>query len=149
MSASEIAKKVLEEHRGLDEQVKLLRLRVSAPWQRSLSEWFEHCLEHFRHFHTQLRRHMEMEEYGGFLKPAADRRPTMIPLINQLRAEHRSMIADCVKIERFLENGRGSSDDVERVRELIEALLQHLDKHEESENELLQRAFTLDIGTGD
>lgn len=149
MQPSEIAQRVLEEHRCLDEQINLLRMRMAAPWEKSLSEWFARGLEHFRHFHTQLRRHMEMEESGGFLKPAADKRPTLIPLINRLRSEHSSMIASCVEIERLLENREGSSQDVERVRRMIDVLLQHLHTHEEAENELLQRAFTLDIGTGD
>ena len=64
MDTSIISERAIELHKKLDREVELLKLRLAVPYRSDVRKWFEACGIHFRHFHTELRRHMEMEEEG-------------------------------------------------------------------------------------
>ncbi len=150
MNDHQIARQTREEHRKLDQEIELLTLRLCPRSEVSLKTWFAHCTEHFRHFHTQLRRHMELEEYGGFLKAVRERRPTLAREVEVLRDQHRDMLKVCTAIEEFLEDCRvPTAADEARVRSDIEQLLASLEAHEQQENRLVQQVFVQDIGSGD
>ena len=150
MDGSQILQQALEEHRNLDREIEILKLRLGAPAENSIAKWMGHCIEHFRHFHTLLRRHMEMEEKGGFMQVVRERRPSLDTVIDRLQGEHTTMRHICNGIEVFLERcTEPTVDDAAVVREKTEALLAELHRHESEENKLVQEAFTQDIGAGD
>jgi len=150
MEQMSIAQEAVEEHARLTREIEMLKLRLAASSKRSPSDWFEHCTEHFRHFHTQLRKHMEMEEYGGFMKHVRERRPTLTHEVEALQRQHRQMLHKCVNIESYMLDGKQPPEEsIAKVREDIEDLLRSLHDHEITENKLVQQAFVQDIGAGD
>lgn len=150
MEGKLIAEQALKEHEHLNAEIKVLKIRLSVKCDDSVSDWFAHCVDHFRHFHTQLRKHMEFEEADGFMDPVSDQRPTLSPQVEVLRHEHRQLISECVKIEHFLITCKSpTSTDVSSARNQIDQLLERLHHHEMEENKLVLEAFTRDIGVGD
>ncbi len=150
MDWSQIAQQALEEHKKLGREIEILKLRLAAPAESSISKWMVHCTEHFRHFYTLLRQHMEMEERGGFMKVVREHRPSLDTIIDKLQDEHGTMRQSCRDIEVFLECCTNPTpEDVEEIRQRTQALLVELHRHKAEENKLVQDAFTQDIGAGD
>lgn len=150
MDSSQIVQQALEAHRKLDREVEILKLRLAAQTAGSLADWMVNCTTHFQEFRRMLNEHLKMEEEGGFMTVVRDRRPTLSARIDELMDEHHVMRRACGEIEDFLgHHPAPSPDEVARVRQMVEALLDRLQRHEVTENTLVQEAFTQDIGTGD
>lgn len=145
-----IAEQALEAHRQLDEEIDELRTAIAADVGSRPESWLAHCVECFRRFHTNLRRHIEIEESGGFMEPVVQRRPTLTPQVDQLRLEHRVMVDCCEGLEHDMQRtGTLKPEDADVLRARVHELLAALRKHEHTENAMVQDVFSQDIGTGD
>lgn len=150
MDAEQLAKRALEEHQRLNTDIKYLVGLLNSKPENSQAEWFAACRDSFRHFHTQLRTHIEVEELDGFMRPVCERRPTLTPVLDRLLKEHHDMLARCTVIEQFLCAHRETTEkNCARAQDDVRALLADLERHEAAENKLLQEVFNRDIGTGD
>ncbi|MCG3138583.1 MAG: hypothetical protein HJJLKODD_02448 [Phycisphaerae bacterium] len=150
MDDATIAQKALKIHEELDREVDLLRLRMASKPDAHGDHWLTAFASHFRHFHTQLRSHFEMEEEGGFMKPVVDKRPTLSPQIARLREEHRQMRHLCYELEMFVEECRAPSlQQIAHIRERSDEIIDCLKAHEKAENQLIQDAFQLDLGSSE
>lgn len=142
--------KALDEHRKLNREVEILKLRLDAPVQNSPSKWMAHCVDHFRKFQTLLIDHQTMEETEGFMTVVRERRPTLSGRVDALKAEHGVIRKQCDELREEMEkHAEPSSDEVARVRALAGKLLEVLYLHEREENRLVQEALTRDLGAGD
>ena len=150
MDAEQLAKEALEEHQRLNTDIKHLVGLLNSKPENSQADWFAACRDSFRHFHTQLRRHIEVEELDGFLRPVCQCRPTLTPRVDRLLQEHHEMLAACTAIEAFFHQRQNptSEECVEGRRGALD-LIARLEQHEAAENNLIQEAFNLDLGVGD
>ncbi len=145
-----IAEQALEAHRQLDEEIEELRAAMDAEIGERSNAWLAQAVESFRRFHTNLRRHIEIEESGGFLEPVVQRRPTLTPQVDQLMHEHREMVECCEGLEHDMHSAdKVEPADVDALRGRVHDLLVALQKHEHTENAIVQDVFSQDIGTGD
>ncbi len=150
MDEQQIAQQALEAHDELDRQIDRLKLELNATFETSIPDWLANCAQHFRHFHSGLRAHMEIEEGDGFMVTVRQRRTTLTREVEGLLQQHREMTASCEDIERsLLALSDPRRQDVTVIRERINALLTALEQHEQAENKLVQEVFTQDIGAGD
>lgn len=151
MDERKIVQRAMEEHERLDSEIAGLQRCLAGSHEEALCGWFEAAFEGFRHLHTQLRKHMEMEEQDGFMQPVRTRRPMLTSRVDRLLQEHREMISRCVAIELFLEQCTKNpvSQNVAIVRARVDSLFEALQRHEADENRLVQTAFNLELGAGD
>lgn len=150
MDWSAAAQKALEEHRKLNREIEILKLRLDAPLQDAPSKWMAHCVDHFREFQALLNDHMDMEETEGFMTMVREHRPTLGPRVDTFQAEHGTIRRQCVELRDELEKYTDpTTDEVTRVREIVGKLLEVLRLHDAGEIKLVQEAFTQDLGTGD
>lgn len=150
MDWSQAAKIALEEHRKLNREVDILRLRLNTPSHESRLRWMTQCAAHFNHFLELLLIHMEMEEEGGFMPIVRERRPTLERRVDALESEHVTIRKACSELQGFFETCTDpTTEDVQQVRRMTGALLDILRDHDNEENKLIQDVLIQDIGTGD
>ncbi len=150
MDWSAAAQKALEEHRKLNREIEILKLRLDSPLQDSPAKWMAHCVDHFKEFQALLYDHIDMEETEGFMNMVREHRPTLGGRVDTLQAEHGTIRRQCAELRDELEKHTDPTpDEINRVRELAGQLLEALRLHEAEEIKLVQEAFTLDLGTGD
>lgn len=105
-----------------------------APLAAQLRELQTHLTEHFRH-----------EEEGGFLDEACALAPRWQDAANQLRTEHQQMRQRLAHLLNLIEHGRRTKQQCADLREEFEMLLAELVNHERTENQILNRAFNVDM----
>jgi hypothetical protein len=145
-----IAREALDAHHQLDVDISRLRQVIDASVEPDPALWCGQCRDQFQRFHTALRRHIDMEEADGFLKPVRQLRPTLTPQVDQLFEEHRAMIVTCEQLENDFRNCSVLSQaDALSLQKRTIMLLQELERHEHVENAMVQEVLTRDIGTKD
>ena len=150
MDWSAAAQKALEEHRKLNREIEILKLRLDAPLQDSPAKWMAHCVDHIREFQALLNDHMDVEEAEGFMTMVREHRPTLGARVDTLQAEHGTIRRQCAELrDEFEKYTHPTPDEVNRVREMAGKLLDALRLHEAEENKLVQEAVIQDLGTGD
>ncbi|MCA9102220.1 MAG: hemerythrin domain-containing protein [Pirellulales bacterium] len=132
-----------EEHRQLRDSVDRLRRGVDEAHQRALA-----AIEAFERFHTSLKNHFAAEEGdGAFFDEIVSQAPRLSGRADKLRAEHDAMLKlideleDDLKLEEFVP---WASIDAQ-----LSNLAETLFRHEAEERELVQIAFTEDVGNKD
>lgn len=97
----------------------------------------------------EVETHFTQEEIDGFFDQVVEQAPRLSSNTEQLRAEHvrlRELIRD---LSRCAGAGDGSDDWWERIEAQFHEFSKQLMRHESKENELLQSAYTDDIGQAD
>ncbi len=149
MDRSAAAQKALEEHRKLNREIEILKLRLDSPLQDSPAKWMAHCVDHFKEFQALLYDHMDMEETEGFMTMVREHRPTLGARVDTLQAEHGTIRQQCAELRVELEkHADPTPDQINQVRKMAGKLLGVLRLHEVEQNQLAQEAFTQDLGTG-
>ncbi len=93
--------------------------------------------------------HFNQEEQGGYLKEALDRAPHYAAKAESLLAEHRALQEDVEKIRLLVHSGVESSAWWIHINSDFNNFASQLQNHEHAEVQVLQGAFTEDIGTKD
>ena len=96
-----------------------------------------------------LRRHFQHEEDGGFFGEIAALAPRLSERAEEVCREHVELLT---AIESFRDTARGGTATGawwERLNSEFHRLMKDLMHHERREQDLLQEAFNVDIGTGD
>jgi hypothetical protein len=97
----------------------------------------------------RLVKHFATEEEGGCFSEALMHAPRLISRANELMAQHPKMTAEAQQLSADLQSVRGSANWREETRKRFEAFRRELTRHEQSEDRLLQEAYTRDIGAAD
>ncbi len=97
----------------------------------------------------QLETHFRHEEAEGFFEQIADQAPRLARRVNNLCTEHVEMLAEIDGLMEQAMQGDGSEGWWRYIGAEFHGLSKRLMEHEREENELLQRAYTDDIGSKD
>ena len=97
----------------------------------------------------RLVKHFTLEEEGGYFSEALMHAPRLISRANELMAQHPKMTTEARQLAVDLQSVRGSANWRQETRKRFEAFRRELTRHEQSEDRLLQEAYTRDIGSAD
>lgn len=141
---AEIFEVVKAEHEELAELLDAIRGALSsAERERNQIEGLVERLS------TAVALHFEHEESGGYLQEALDRAPRFTGQADSLRLQHDGLREEIEKLRMLLHSGVESAAWWTRIDSDFQRFASQLLQHEHAENQLLQQAFTDDIGTGD
>lgn len=143
-----IAAQTLLEHRTL-EYVKQA-LRVTVDWdlesvgaERKLSS----ILFIVESLHRHMLRLMSLEESGGYMQAAIEEKPHLADQIRRLRGDHDVFRRELNSLhDRLKEDNPVASSTLPATCEALLAFLEHLDRHDRQETDLIQAAFYEDEG---
>ena len=93
--------------------------------------------------------HFSHEEQGGYMKEALERAPRYTTRAGALLDQHEALQDDIEKLRLLVHSGVESSAWWIRIQSDFHEFASRLLKHEHAETEVLQRAYTDDIGTSD
>ena len=95
---------------------------------------------------TQVTRHFHLEEKNGFLADVAEREPRLDRAVEHLVAEHRELAQS---LDALVRKARATTVLNDSLREAIRGWIARLREHEARETDLIQDAFTVDLGAED
>lgn len=125
---------LLEDLRSLEE-VARSRSRGVADLSDYLVAIRKHVTEHFR-----------LEEQNGYMDVVRTREPRLERAIQQLSAEHRQLLAS---LETLINEANAAVSLDNTLREKVRDWVERVRQHEARETDLVQEAFTLDLGAED
>lgn len=97
-----------------------------------------------KNLHERLVCHFELEEEGQLFEDLRERLPMVDDVVEGLRRDHTDFLETVVGlIGRF---GRADVEEFKAIRADLDRFVEAFQEHEETENELLQRAYYLDLG---
>lgn len=136
------------EHQILDHVKEALR--VTLGWEVpavGLSRKLSSVKFTLQSFQRHLERLMDIEEQDGYMDVVAETKPHLADRVERLEGEHnqfrfeiRHIIPEVEALSEY------QSDDFERLCDDISALLDHVDRHDKDEIELLQETLLYDEG---
>lgn len=149
-SPAQFAEWMQSEHRLLRQLGKLLREHIAAMPDSSRGDWIRGLRAAFDRFARHLEQNFTAQEAAGYLNPVLERRPTLFPEVEELRAEHPQLLHMARRIQEELadvqpEQALLLADVTARVQRFIAIV----DQHEQRENMITLVATSLDIGAGD
>jgi hypothetical protein len=109
-------------------------------------ETLEEVCTRLRATQTQVTRHFRLEEKNGFLTDVAEREPRLDRAVEHLVAEHRELAQS---LDTLVRKARATSVLDNALREAIRGWIARLRDHEARETDLIQDAFTVDLGAED
>jgi len=136
-------REVLQEHRELHRRTAELREMIARAQAETAA--LEHRL---LDLHRQLTAHFKLEEDTGLFRTLPEQFPEASHQLERLEAEHALMLEEARSLVDAAMAG-AESESAMPVSELCErtgALLDHIDRHEREETELLQRSWSQDLG---
>jgi hypothetical protein len=107
-----------------------------------------HCRT-VQEFVEQITKHFENEEQGGYFANAVRRAPHLADQAEELLQEHEELSEMIVSVNVLARSGVETNAWWEQMEADIARFRVRLLKHEAAETELLQSAYTDDIGAGD
>lgn len=143
-TSHEVFEEVCREHRVLGG--KLARIRNICSGAITSGEEVAAML---LDLHDALREHFLNEEFHGFFSEVIARVPAMTGEANKLCAEHRQMLQTATELMRFAAAGSASHEWWRELNTRFLVFADQLQRHEQDEDALLQRAYQEDIGVND
>lgn len=143
LDARTIAAQTLLEHRTLEYVKEALRVTVdwdidSVGAERKLSS----ALFIVESLHRHLLRLMSLEETGGYMHAAIEEKPHLAEQIERLRADHDVFRRDLLALhDRLADQQALATESLPAICEDLVAFLDHLDRHDRQETDLIQAAF--------
>ena len=143
--------KVIAEHHMLRRMMGELRGSLEDPTpgapEQTEHAWADALAERLLKLHDELVLHFREEEDSGFFDSLATEFPHLSHRLKQLEEEHawvlreaREIVSSCMS---FAEAGSGIGQE---LADRTLHLLDRMEAHEQSENELIQRAYAVDLG---
>lgn len=139
----------MREHRNLRSALNTIEAQLDA-------DIAEHPLsslaEPMSALKTDLLAHFEWEESSNLFNNLPEERPEYASEIAALKAQHAQMRTELDAVVYTLRSTDGEVRSVEALEALpdrIRGLIVAIRSHEHAETDLLQRAFHIDLGTGD
>jgi iron-sulfur cluster repair protein YtfE (RIC family) len=98
---------------------------------------------------SQLETHFEEEEVAGVFDDVVERAPRLSERVDQLKQQHNELRTALAAINQTAGSGDGTAQWWNDLSEAFHEFSTNLMHHEHSENELVQEAYTQDIGSKD
>jgi hypothetical protein len=95
---------------------------------------------------AHLAEHFRFEEEDGYLDAVREWEPRLERAVEHLAEEHRCLMQT---LDALIEAAGGGTLPGDKLREGVRQWVKEVRKHEARENDLVQGAFTQDIGTKD
>ena len=127
---------------------KELKDLMERPVSPAQSGWLNSVRDSLLSLDSHLKTHFAFEEFGGFMEEIVAVSPNASPQVERLKQDHQTIHAESEKLCRIARGGAPSSETAQ-LRKKILHLLERLNRHEHSENELVQRVLMDDLGTTD
>jgi hypothetical protein len=137
-----VAEDLARAHRALLDDLR--RLEDAA--RPSAEEGLEGLRARLAATRAHLAEHFRFEEEDGYLDAVRQSEPRLERAVEHLAEEHRSLMQT---LDALLALARGAAPPEDRLREGLRQWVKEVRKHEARENDLVQDAFTQDIGTKD
>jgi hypothetical protein len=93
--------------------------------------------------------HFTLEEDGGYFTEAIMHSPRLVARANRLMAQHPKLSAKARAVIEGAEADQGTETWWQETRQFFDEFREALAQHERGEDELLQEAYTQDIGSND
>ncbi len=148
MNQTQSKHELFEEIRREHEELRVLlgdikrmlgkRLETVASVAEMLASLGEHVETHFAE-----------EETAGLFEHVVDRAPHLSERIEALRTEHQQLLSDVRRLSQVASAGDRSGDWWQQLETAFHEFSSGLMHHESAENDLLQEAYTDDIGAAD
>jgi iron-sulfur cluster repair protein YtfE (RIC family) len=145
-----IAEQLQQEHQMIGAAAKELKDLVERPVSphEDQSGWLNSIRDSLLSLGSHLKTHFAFEEFGGFMEEVVGASPNASPQVERLKLDHQTILAESERVCRMARGGSPSSE-TSQLRKKILHLLELLNRHEHSENELVQRVLMDDLGTTD
>jgi len=140
----ELFKVVQEKNKELTESLEAVRQMVAKRTSGKLD-----LEESIAKLKDLLELHFEIEERGGFLGEIVESEPRYESQVETLLAEHRALLENFEKLRLLVHSGVESPALWARIESDFHKFVSRLLNHEHAEKQLLQCAYSDDIGTGD
>ena len=98
---------------------------------------------------AELKLHFLHEEEGGYFAEALAQAPRLTTRASELKQQHRELLKRVRELYEQAQQGDGSAAWWSSLRVAYQSLSEQIRAHELGENDLVQEAFTEDIGTHD
>ena len=105
--------------------------------------------EMVRQLSDAVENHFALEEEGGYLQDVVQRIPHMDERVRRLQEQHEELLETIQRLSMLATSGVESETWWTRISQDAESFVNRLIDHEHAENELVQEAYTEDIGTKD
>jgi len=145
-----IAEQLQQEHQMIGPAAKELKDLVERPVSpdEEQSNWLNSVRDSLLSLGSHLKTHFAFEEFGGFMEEVLGASPNSSPQVERLKQDHQTILAESERLCRVTRRG-SSSSETSQLRKKILHLLELLNRHEHTENELVQRVLMDDLGTTD
>jgi hemerythrin len=145
----DFAEMILREHRELKELLARARTAICEDQRDSqrakqlIGDLYEHLQSHFFH-----------EEEGGYMCEALERAPRLIRQAEELHEQHETLAEMLGELRDFVQHvgpadARPRNDWWKELARRFQTFGKQLLRHEADEDDLVQEAFTRDVGTCD
>ena len=151
MDSKNITEAIEKEHRAIrDEVSKLGNIFKVLPAENEYKEWRMNLILLIRDFCSDLQKHFDLEEQGGFFDQLIKSAPNQHMQFENLKHEHTDMIENLEKAMYLLKTNELYNKKVlEEIQDTVLRTVKILEEHEHAENELLEKIYLQDDGTGD
>ena len=112
--------------------------------------WAADLAERLMKFHDRLFRHFRYEESSGMFEELVREYPHTAHVVDALGKDHdrilgslRALLTSCMTY------AEGKQPENPQLRRWTASVMEQLSEHEQQETEMMQRAYTEDIGAGD
>lgn len=134
-------------NRRRDLYESMRRLETSAARASGQDDWASGVRQALANLDSALRRHIsEIEEPDGLFTEVIDRAPHLASAVEELRKDHRDLVAGCRSALEEIETDRF---DVGQVRWSVLGILGRLAIHRQRGSELLFDAYNVDLAAAD
>lgn len=96
-----------------------------------------------------LREHFAHEEEGGYFDELVDLQPAVSARVEQLRQEHRQLLAAVQNMNRQLRHADSTPLWFAMIGAEFADFVQRCEAHQREENNMIQEGYLRDVGEGD
>jgi len=146
--------RVVEQHRQLRRFAASLREFVGGrgpdPGLRETPEWVSALGKKLMRLHEFLSRHFREEEESGMFEDLSMHHPHHCRQIHALRNEHTAILRDTrALLNAALDYSEEHPLPDRDLREWTNAVVAQFERHEQEENDFIQRIYDEELGCGD
>ncbi len=143
----ELALRLQEEHKALQQLSQVLREHIAAMPSVNLAPWLDGLRIAFERLHAHIQRCFAMKEKDGYLDAVEKLRPTLSRQVEAIRSEHGQLIRMGFGLRNDLaalhpDESLLVADVCARVQRYVAVIAQH----EQRENMIVLFAFNQDLG---
>lgn len=133
------------EHRHLD-QLLSSATQMFPTWEEiDLADWLPRIAEQFKKVRSQLAKHFAQEEEGGCIEEAISHCPPLAGEARCLESDHPRLLQLLDALVKRSEQAQPTITQCQSLEHDFRALVAEIHRHEEAENQLLERGFNVSL----